>query len=627
MMDKFRGAANSLPAKILLTIIAVSFVLSGVAGYVFSQVDTSAVKVNGEEISQQAFQRQYNLEYQNLSEQFGAQFAAVADSPEFVNGLRTSVLNNLINQELLRQYANELKLAVTDERIKQQIVLTPAFQVDGKFDNNLYQQMLVNNQISADTYANYVREGLELQQLEQGVLASDFLVPTQQQELTKLLLQSREVRLATLPLNNEVAQQAVSEQEIETYYNENKNAFLIPEQVKVQYLDLSRADVEKNIQVSDIEIAQYYQDHKADFLTQGQQRVAHIQLNTEQEANEVYQALRDGADFAQLAQARSIDKLSAVNGGDLSWVVTGEFPLSFEQQADKLAVGEYSQPVKVDNSFHIIKILDRKAPSELPLEQVRGQIIDQIRQDLVARAFYQLEKNVAEKAFEDPTSLQPAEQVAEQSGIKLVETDYFSRSNIPVSLNYPNVVSAIFDTDLVNGGENSQPLSVGEEHSIVFRVIEHKPEGIETLANAKERIENLLKRQKAEQIVLAKAEQIVTSLKGKQQSAVENEINFADKQSITYGQGTDVMLNNAIFSMPAPEQNKPSYGVATADNGDVIIIALDKIVDGSLDAQQQAMFNTQLAQLQQQGLQVNLLEALRSKAKIEVNQEFINQQQ
>lgn len=626
IMDKFRGASNSLPAKILLTVIAVSFVLSGVAGYVFSRVDTSAVKVNGEEISQQAFQRQYNLEYQQLSNQLGAQFAAVADSPEFINGLRNSVLNNLINQELLRQYADELKLAVTDERIKQQIVSTPAFQVNGKFDNQLYQQMLVSNQISSDTYAHYVREGLELEQLQTGLLASDFLVPTQQQALTKLLLQRREVRLATLSLNDEVAKQNVSEQEIEDYYNTNKNAFLIPELVKVQYLDISRADIEKNIQVSDVEIAQYYQDHKADFLTQGQQRVAHIQLNNQQDADEVYQALQAGADFAQLAQSRSIDKLSGVNGGDLSWVVAGEFPLAFEQAADKLAVGEYSQPVKVDNSFHIIKILDRKAPSELPLEQVRGQIVDQIRQDLVSREFYQLEKNIAEKAFENPTSLTAASEIAQQNGVKLVETDYFSRRDIPVALNYPNVVSAIFDTDLVNGGENSQPINVGDEHSIVFRVIEHKAEGIESLADAKAKIENLLKRQKAEQIVFQQAEQLVKDLNANP-SAVQNKVNFADKQTLTYGQSTDPRLNNAIFALSKPEENKAVYSVAKAGNGDVVIIELDKIIEGELDQAQQQAFNAQLAQAQQQELQLTLLEALRSKAKIEINDEFINQQQ
>lgn len=624
IMDKFRTGANSLPSKILLAVISLSFVLSGTVGYMFSKVDTSAVTVNGEEISQQTFLSQYNQEYQRLSSQLGGQFAALADSPEFINGLRTNVLNNLINQELLRQYVEELKLGITDEQVKQQIVSMPEFQANNKFDNNLYQQMLTNNHISADIYANYVREGLALQQLQTGLLGSTFIVPAQQQELIRLLFQRREVRLATFSLQEEIAKQSVTEQEIEDYYNNHKNEFLMPELVKVQYLDISKAAIENHIQVSDVEIAQYYQDHKADFLTRGQQQIAHIQVNSEQEANELYQALQAGADFAQLAQTHSLDKLSAIKGGDLGVSSVGELPEALEQAADKLTVGQYSQPIKVDNSYHLIKLLDRKAPTEVPLEQVKEQIIAQIRQDLVLREFYQLEKNIAEKAFENPASLEAAQQVAEQSGIKLVQTDYFSRHNIPEALNYPNVVSALFDTDLINGGMNSDPLSVGEEHSILMRVVEHKPEGMEELAQVKSDIEQTLKRQKAQQQVSNQAQQLVTQL---EQAQTTSAIDFNAKQTLTYGQSSDALLNKAIFSMSKPDSDKPAYQVAQADNGDVVIIELDRIIDGELDEAQQQAFRQGLMQSQQEELQATLLNGLRNRAKIEINEEFVSQQQ
>ncbi|PJG85031.1 peptidylprolyl isomerase [Conservatibacter flavescens] len=621
MMDKLRSATNSLAAKILLTIITISFVLSGVAGYVFSQVDTSAVKVNGEEISQQVFQQQYNAEYQRLSEQLGAQFDVLADSPQFMQGLRNNVLNQLVDQELLRQYVNELKLGVSDNRIKQQIVAMEAFQTNGKFDNNLYQQMLARNNISADTYASYVRAGLQLEQLQLGVLGTDFVVPAQQQELAKLLFQTRDVRLANLPLAEEIKQQTVSNEEIQQYYDNNKSAFMIPELVKVQYLDLSREDVEKNIQVSDVEIAQYYQDNKAQFVSQGQQRLSHIQLATEQDANEVYQALQQGADFAELAKSRSMDKLSGQNGGDLSWVVVGELPKALEDAANSLDVGQYSQPIRVDNAFHIVKVTDRKAAAELPLEQVKTQIADQVRQDLVNAAFYKTEKAVAEKAFENPTSLVEAEKV---SGVKLVETPVFSRSDVPAELNYPNIVSALFDTDLVNGGANSEPMSVGELHSIVFRVVEHKPEGVRSLDEAKADIEALLKRQKAEAKVLAKAQEEVVALNN-QGNANNSGLAFGSKETLTYAQNTDPALNEAIFSMPKPVDNKFTYFAAKGGNGDVVVVELQKVEEGKVNEQEQAAFNLQLSQTQQQELQTTLLQALRNKAKIEVNDSFINQ--
>lgn len=185
--------------------------------------------------------------------------------------------------------------------------------------------------------------------------------------------------------------------------------------------------------MSDVEIAQYYQDNKALYVSQGQQRLSHIQVATEAEAKEIYQALQDGANFAGLASARSLDKISAENGGDLSWASAGTFPKAFEEAANALQVGQFSQPVKVDEQFHIILVTERKEPSTLPLEVVKTQIADQIRQNLVNNQYFSIEKQLAEKAFEHPEGLEKAAEVA---GLTIQETDFFSANDVPAALNY-----------------------------------------------------------------------------------------------------------------------------------------------------------------------------------------------
>ena len=614
VMEKLHGASTNWASKFLFGFITVTFVISSMAGYLYTRVDNSAAKVNGEEISQQAFQNQYNIASRNLTPQ-------EIDSPAQVANLKRQVLASLIDQELLRQYANELKLGVSDARIKQEIVTTPTFQNNGKFDNTLYQQTLQNNGISAETYAGYVREALRLEQLQSGLGTTAFSVPAQQEKLAKLFFQSRQIRLANLPLANEIAKQEVSDEEIQAYYDAHKAEFTIPETVKVQYLDLSGAAIENNINITDVEIAQYYQDNKPQFTTQGQQRLAHIQVKTEQQAQELYQQLQNGANFADLAKNHSIDPTSAERGGDLSWVSAGEFPKVFEDAANALAVGQYSQPVNLDNHYHIILVEERKEPQLQPLESVKAQIAAQIRQNLVNTQFYSIEKRVAEKAFEDPSSLNAA---AEVGGVKVQETGYFSRHDIPAELNYPNVVSAVFDSDLSQGGSNSEPMNVGEQHSVVVRVLDHKPQSIKTLDEAKADITAHLKHQKAEAVVLAQAEQIVQSLsEGKSVEGVK----FGAEQTWVFAENKDPVLNNTVFSMAKPEEGKTTYKAASNANGDVVIIALDKVVDGKLTEQEQKQFAVQIEQLSQVSLQNSLLNALRAKAKIEINDSFINQEQ
>ena len=560
VMEKLHGASTNWASKFLFGFITVTFVISSMAGYLYTRVDNSAAKVNGEEISQQAFQNQYNIASRNLTPQ-------EIDSPAQVANLKRQVLASLIDQELLRQYANELKLGVSDARIKQEIVTTPTFQNNGKFDNTLYQQTLQNNGISAETYAGYVREALRLEQLQSGLGTTAFSVPAQQEKLAKLFFQSRQIRLANLSLANEIAKQEVSDEEIQAYYDAHKAEFTIPETVKVQYLDLSGAAMENNINITDVEIAQYYQDNKPQFTTQGQQRLAHIQVKTEQQAQELYQQLQNGANFADLAKNHSIDPTSAERGGDLSWVSAGEFPKVFEDTANALAVGQYSQPVNLDNHYHIILVEERKEPQLQPLESVKAQIAAQIRQNLVNTQFYSIEKRVAEKAFEDPSSLNAA---AEVGGVKVQETGYFSRDDIPAELNYPNVVSAVFDSDLSQGGSNSEPMNVGEQHSVVVRVLDHKPQSIKTLDEAKADITAHLKHQKAETVVLAQAEQIVQNLsEGK---SVED-VKFGAEQTWVFAENKDPVLNNTVFSMAKPEEGKTTYKAASNANGDVVNIS------------------------------------------------------
>ncbi|ACX83392.1 peptidylprolyl isomerase [Aggregatibacter actinomycetemcomitans] len=614
VMEKLHGASNNWASKFLFGFITVTFVISSMAGYLYSRIDSSAAKVNGEEISQQAFQNQYNIASQNLSPQ-------EADSPTVVANLKRQVLSSLIDQELLRQYVKDLKLGVSDERIKQEIVTTPSFQNNGKFDNVLYQQLLQSNGISAETYAGYVREALHLEQLQSGLGITAFTVPVQQEALTKLFFQRRDVRLATLSLADEIAKQTVSAEEIQAYYDAHKADFTLPESVKVQYLDLSGANMEKNINISNVEIAQYYQDNKSQFMTQGQQRLAHIEVKTEQQAQDLYQQLQNGADFATLAKNHSIDPISAEKGGDLSWVSAGEFPKVFEDAANALDVGKFSQPVKLDNSYHIILVEERKDSAVLPLERVRPQIVAQIRQNLVNNQFFSVEKRVAEKAFEDSSSLNAA---AEAGGVKVQETGYFSRKDIPAALNYPNVVSAIFDSDISQGGSNSEPMSIGDQHSVVIRVLEHKAESVKSLDEAKNDITARLKRQKAEAVVLAEANKLVQELTA---GKTVDSLKFGATQSLVFAENNDPMLYNAVFAMPKPTEGKAVYQATKETKGDIVVIALDKVVDGALSEQEQQQFAVQLARADQIALQNNLLNALRAKAKIEINDSVVNQEQ
>ena len=615
LIEKMHHLANSKVSKFILGLITLSFLVGGMSGYLFSSNDTYAAKVNGEVISQQDFLNRYNQEFESRAQREGEAFMAKSDSPEFVTALRQSTINRMIDQELLRQYAKELKLGVSDEMIKRAIVTDPNFQVNGKFDNGVYQQVLQQNRLTSDGYAAILRGALTLEQMQSGVANSEFIVPAQAKNTAEVFFQKRSARLATLSLAYEMAKQAVSDDEIKAYYEANQKSFVQPEQVKVQYIDLSGSQIEKGIEVKDVEIAQYYQDNKAQFMTQ---RLAHIQFANEQDAKVAYDELQKGANFADVAKAKSLDKVSGENGGDLGWVNANELPKAFEDAAAALQVGQYSQPINVDGNYHIVLVQERKAQT---LDEVKAQVADLVRKSLLENRYYAIEKQVRDKAFEDSKSLNSAAQVA---GVKVQESGYFSRQNVPAELNFPNVVSAVFESDIANGGANSEPLNVGDYHAIVVRVLEHKPEGVRTLEDAKADIEMFLKRQKAENVLNEKAQQVVKALSENAELKVDG-INFSSEQSFTLSENKDPILTNDVFSIAKPASGKTVYQVAHNEKGDAVIIALNKVEDSVLNDKELSQFSAQLLRTSQAEVQAQLMQGLRERAKIEVNDSFINQ--
>lgn len=621
MIEKMHEKSNGIVFKIIFALVSLSFVLGGIGGGLMMNHDTSAVKINGDEVSQHQFSQAKSREQNARNAEEGKKFWDNLEDPVYAEQFNQSVLNRLISDQLLRQYARDLNLGISAEQIKAEIVNDPHFQQEGKFNNGLYQQTLRNNGLTPDGYAAVVSEGMLMSQLQEGIIRTDFAVPAQQALLAKLLMQSRQIRVATYPLSPETAKQAVTDEEISAYYEQHKQNFTTPEKFTVEYVTLAQGDLAKQIQVDDAQIQTYYEANKAKYATAAETKVAHIQLASQEEANQVEQALKNGEDFAKLAAEKSQDKGSAAQGGDLGWTKAGTFPAAFEEAANALAVGNISAPVKIDNAFHIIKVLDRKAESVIPLEQLKTQISNTIRQELVRTEYSGKAREMANKAFEDSHSLT---EVAKIGGVEVKTTASFDEKSVPAELDHEAVLHALFNSDLRKNGQNSEAIELGNEnapYTMFVRVSHYEPQAVQSFEQAKDAVSEALKLEKAQKALNEKAEGDLNALKAGNGDAVK----FSESRELVFAsaQITAPQLAQAIFAMPKPS-DKPSYQLVKDDNGDLLIVALEKVTDGN--AEQFKPLADQLAQADQIVLYSQLIQDLRDRAKIEINEEFMQQQ-
>jgi parvulin-like peptidyl-prolyl isomerase len=135
-----------------------------------------------------------------------------------------------------------------------------------------------------------------------------------------------------------------------------------------------------SVTVSDAAIKDYYNTHKTQYVQPETREVRHILVTKKALADNLYQQVKSGANFAKLAKQYSKDPGSAANGGKLT-VSKGQTVPAFDKMAFSLKNGEISQPVHTQYGYHIIQALSAIKPATTTsLNQVRASIKQQLEQ-------------------------------------------------------------------------------------------------------------------------------------------------------------------------------------------------------------------------------------------------------
>ncbi|HWO97058.1 MAG TPA: peptidylprolyl isomerase [Bacillus sp. (in: firmicutes)] len=132
------------------------------------------------------------------------------------------------------------------------------------------------------------------------------------------------------------------------------------------------------ISVTEEEMKTYFNENKESFATAEQVKASHILVEDEATAKKVKDKLADGEDFSALAKEYSTDTTTKEQGGDLGFFAKGEMVAEFEQVAFSLKPGEISEPVKTEYGYHIIKVVEKQEAKEASYEESKSDIKEQL---------------------------------------------------------------------------------------------------------------------------------------------------------------------------------------------------------------------------------------------------------
>lgn len=145
--------------------------------------------------------------------------------------------------------------------------------------------------------------------------------------------------------------------------------------------------VDPYLEISEEDMKSYFEENKEKFGEQEQVKASHILVEDEELAKEIEGKVKDGGDFAELAKEHSIDPGSKDSGGELGFFGRGQMVPEFEEAAFNMEPGEISEPVETSNGFHIIKVEEKKEASESTFEDSKDEIKDIIAEEQMGQAY------------------------------------------------------------------------------------------------------------------------------------------------------------------------------------------------------------------------------------------------
>lgn len=306
MLNQLRRSASSLPAKILMALLVLSFAVWGIGDALNGYGEDTIAEVGGTEVSLQQFQNEYARSTQSISQRLGQPM-----SPQLALqlGLPQQVLGRLVSDAVIANVADNLGLGISDEELVRQIQADPTFQrQDGTFDRDLMLRLLAANNFGEQAYVEAMR-GLALRrQIAEGLVGGMTAPETLVQAADRYANEERTIRGVVLTTAMVETPGDPTEEALQAFFDAHKAEFRAPEYRGFTVITLDPAAIVDPSTIPEEEVVQAYEAAQTRFGTPERRHVYQIRFPDKAQADAAAAALRGGAPLAQILTERGLSE-------------------------------------------------------------------------------------------------------------------------------------------------------------------------------------------------------------------------------------------------------------------------------------------------------------------------------
>ena len=624
MLQDIRDNSQGLIAKIIVGVIIAVFALFGVMR---STTLPGVAEVNGQEISE--------AQLQNNTQQLLNSIGAGIDSID-QDLLEQIALNQLIEQIILLQSAEEASMVISSNEIDRQMLETVSFQIGGVFNPDLAVRTLAGQGYSVASYREFLRQQLVLSQIANAYSSSNFVTEAELNRLAELSGQTRDFRYISVILGARTLGLAISDDQIAAYYESNKEDFIDEESLVVRYVILDKDEISEEIEVDEIELKAQYESEREEYEGSSEKRAAHILFEVGVDlaeadvltlARETQQRILEGEDFEALALEFSSDIVSAEEGGDIGYTDGSAFPSEIEEALEILEVNEVSDPIITEFGVHLVKLTEDSENSFQPYEEVVDRIERDKKSAEIELIYAERLQNLSNLAFETGDLLT----ISEELNLPVLQSEPIGRSGGSAIFSNQELIAAAFSDEVLIGGNNSDVVELGTGQAVVLRIQEFNEAAVPTLEEVQPEIAVIIRTEMEREEVQKVGKNLLDAAErgeGLDELLKANELEWIVEEDIERNSFT---VNREIvtkaFGMPRPTA-LPELTTITLDNGTFVLLELNQVNSGAVDSLEQDELDA-LTETLSTGLGSSNFEAflnnLRSNADIqrrEVREEF-----
>ena len=574
MMESLRNFLTGPRLLIVVLVCALPFVFLGTSS-LGTVTNSSFGKINGEDVTEFDLQIASNSTVQKFQSIYGEDFDFDMLDEDFK---AQAIKQELIVQKVLYAGAKSMGLInkTSELETKQEIIESPRFQVDGYFNENVYEAQVNSSGFTKESYIE-IMTSLSASEVYRSALNSiNFITNTELIELANLLEKTTDIDFIKISFNDLRSEIVNTEQELKNYYDNNEILFFSEEQKSFNYLTLNKVDYKELIDVPNSYLDEGYKNYLSGFDNTEQIRISHIMIdkNNYESRKDAYasilkieELINNGDNFFEVANLYSEDIVTKEIGGDLDYFDKDVFPVEFDEAIQDLELNQISNIIELDDTFHIIKVTEKIKTEPLTESEVKDELISELI-ETESYALMQDDLNIVEDMILENNSFQ---EIAQALSKEVTKSRIYTKTNFDFEINNEEINNYLFSPDSVIGS----PYVVDLDDKIIIMAIDKSIEPkLQNFESVEDSVANQITDFKAKEKIRLLANEIESFLNAEEKNDFIEAYNYIESDSYV-----DVKRYSSL--LPREVLNKifiTSSGnviIEDAPNGDKYIVSIN----------------------------------------------------